>query len=287
MAFARAGVVPRAPAAAFFVLVLLWLATQPGRWVTMARHLAMFFAAALACHAELVRRRPPSAHLTSFYLWIAVGGAVGGVFNALLAPQLFTALVEYPAMLVLACWLAPRPLRGDEPRWNWRDMRIPIALAVAFVVLFLALPGGSAPWKSALGAGFCVCVIPWPRRFGLAVGALLLAQAAGREHTSETLYSARNYYGTVRVLRNPRNEVHWLVHGNVEHGAQRFAPEARIRRLPLLYFDLTGPIGQFLGTNLKAGNTSPIAVVGLGAGALASYGETGQEMVFSRSIRRS
>src|SRR5207244_1179063 len=65
---------------------------QPS-WVPL--HLLTFTAAALVCHGALAERRPEAERLTSFYLALAVGGALGGSFNALLAPFLFNRLSEY------------------------------------------------------------------------------------------------------------------------------------------------------------------------------------------------
>ena len=72
-------------------------------------HLAAFFLTALVCHRELARLRPASRHLTRFYLTLSAGGVLGGVFNTLLAPQLFPSFAEYPLVLVAACLLRPAP----------------------------------------------------------------------------------------------------------------------------------------------------------------------------------
>src|SRR5262249_44458640 len=71
-------------------------------------HVVTFFVTAMVCHGELARRRPDASHLTEFYLWIALGGALGGVFNVLVAPHIFNSVLEYPVMLVLAAALRPR-----------------------------------------------------------------------------------------------------------------------------------------------------------------------------------
>ncbi len=68
-------------------------------------HLAAFFFIALFCHARLAADRPSVAHLTEFYLWMSAGGVLGGIFNALLAPVIFSGLVEYPLVLILAAFL--------------------------------------------------------------------------------------------------------------------------------------------------------------------------------------
>src|SRR5262249_14385530 len=73
-------------------------------WIPL--HLLAFFAAALACHAALARRRPPARYLSSFYIIIALGGLLGGAFNAVLAPLLFHRIAEYPLAIVLGCLFA-------------------------------------------------------------------------------------------------------------------------------------------------------------------------------------
>ena len=85
---------------------------DPGVGVKLMLHIATFFAVALMCHYELAIDRPAPAHLTGYFLWISVGGVLGGVFNALVAPVVFNYAYEYPITLVLACLMVPR-LIGD------------------------------------------------------------------------------------------------------------------------------------------------------------------------------
>ena len=95
-------------AAALIPLVLLLIiqATRPVALV-YPLHLVTFFLAAMLCHGELHRSRPPAEDLTRFYVWIAAGGAIGGLFNALVAPLLFTRVLEYPLALLLLALTIP------------------------------------------------------------------------------------------------------------------------------------------------------------------------------------
>jgi hypothetical protein len=99
-------------------------ATRP---ITMliALHLITFFVLTMICHGQIARDRPHPRHLTEYYLWISVGGVLGGIFSALLAPILFSNVTEYPLMLVLACLLSSAPVlqkREDDalPTKAWR-----------------------------------------------------------------------------------------------------------------------------------------------------------------------
>ena len=96
------------------VLIVLWttiglLLGQPMEPLDcfIALHLLTLFVVAMVCHGELANDRPPSLQLTEFYLWISAGGVLGGMFNALLAPWLFTTVLEYPITLILACAMVP------------------------------------------------------------------------------------------------------------------------------------------------------------------------------------
>jgi len=110
-------------------------------------HLLMFFVTAMVCHGELAASRPASRYLTEFYLWMSLGGVLGGMFNALLAPLVFDNVYEYPLMIALACLLRPaavgwhghlarasRRKNGETPvpaiRARWLDWGLPLGVAV-------------------------------------------------------------------------------------------------------------------------------------------------------------
>jgi hypothetical protein len=76
-------------------------------WMRLVVHLLGFFVVAMVLHGEVARDRPPARHLTEFYLWVAVGGVLGGVFNAVIAPVAFPTVIEYPLAIVLACLFVP------------------------------------------------------------------------------------------------------------------------------------------------------------------------------------
>lgn len=93
-------------AAVMLALVYLSGATQPA-WFLIFFHLLFLFTAVLVCHGQLADERPDARHLSEFYLWLAIGGALGGLFNALVAPLAFRTVVEYPLVIVLASYLRP------------------------------------------------------------------------------------------------------------------------------------------------------------------------------------
>jgi hypothetical protein len=91
-----------------------------------------FFVTTLVCHGELAKDRPGTKHLTEFYLWMSVGGMIGGMFNALLAPILFVYVLEFGLALWAACLVRPQMWEG-----GWAD--------TAFAGLFASKQAGGTP----------------------------------------------------------------------------------------------------------------------------------------------
>jgi hypothetical protein len=83
-------------------------------WQMMLAHLTAFFICVMVCHGELAKDRPPARQLTEFYLWMSVGGVVGGIFNCLIAPLIFKHVIEYPVVLMLVLFLRPQ-----THFWSW------------------------------------------------------------------------------------------------------------------------------------------------------------------------
>jgi SAM-dependent methyltransferase len=91
-------------------------------------HVLALLGAGLLAHGRLALRRPEPAGLTSFYLHLSLGGALGGTVNALLAPALLDRPLEYPFALALLC-LLPAAGRGRGPWFVWGAMAALMAAA--------------------------------------------------------------------------------------------------------------------------------------------------------------
>jgi spermidine synthase len=263
------------------VLFIVLRVTEPVLLVLVANLLALFVSA-LVCHGRLAEDRPPSAQLTEFYLWIALGGALGGVFNAVVAPLLFDTVVEYPLAIVLACGLRrPRPARSeDEDRRRRLDTLLPLGVGVFYVTtVALGRAVGLDPFVARVPAllvavVLCATFSARPVRFGLGVGAILVAAALPFWSANDTLYSERTFFGVLRVDRDEDHRLHRMVHGNTVHGAQSTEPGRRLE--PLSYYTALGPVFDLPGT----ASTPEVAVIGLGTGSLACHGRLTQHWTF-------
>jgi hypothetical protein len=227
-----------------------WLGVDWDYGVSALRglHYAAMFLICLACHGELYRRRPADTRrLTEFYLFMSFGGACGGLFVALVATHLFDDYHEWPMMLVAALTLACAVLAREV-----RD---------AFGERAPAMLGGLA----ALCLGGLVLFWEDP---------LHLRGAPGRDHERILLDQSRNFYGTVSVAerRHPDDPVrdHRVFYsGQITHGIQYLDPARR--RLPVTYYGEDSGIGQTLHWVMARQPSARVALVGLGAGTLATY----------------
>ncbi|MEO1009059.1 MAG: fused MFS/spermidine synthase [Planctomycetota bacterium] len=284
---------------AALAVAMLLRAREPLAAVVVA-HLAGFGLCAMLCHARLAALRPPASGLTAFYLLVATGGAMGGVFNALVAPRLFDGVLEYPLMIGAA--MLALPIVGVvSRRLLVRDAVVGVVVAGGFLVLLLALllAGGSplaassALWERAVVVGLPVIGLyllhQRPAAFGVSVaGVLVVAQLW--PGSREVLHAERTFFG-VHVVERRRVPLdgggvatfHELRHGSTTHGVQRV--DAGGVAEPLAYYHDRSPIAEVFALIDGQATADPhtpldrVALVGLGTGAVAAYGRRGMRIV--------
>lgn len=248
-------------------------------------HLAAFFMTALLCNQELVRLRPPPLQLTEFYLLISLGGALGGIFNALLAPVLFNDIIEYPLILVVACMLRPGPLPLPSRLWPaLGDVVLPALMLAALVFLdrhtdvnFADLSDSSSLIAVILATLAAFGFRRRPIRFALGIGALITAGFLVSD-SDDVLAHTRNFYGVLKVVADDTPPLHTLYNGTTLHGSQSQEPELRLQ--PLSYYHPEGPLGQLFARIGGSAQTSRVGVVGLGTGTIACYAKPGEHWSF-------
>ncbi len=251
-------------------------------------HLLTFAAIALVCHRQLASSRPQVESLTRFYFWISLGGMLGGVFTALVAPVVFRSVLEYPLGLVFACFLRPAQATGiASARSNWRG-RFPflvpaVTVALLTTVLLVAVQRFDPP----LGILLATLGLPamWSYRysrrpvvFACCLAAMLLAGEAVAVGRGRVLDSARTFFGIYQVSTDVTGRYNVLFHGTTLHGMQSRDPARRGE--PLTYYHRTGPFGQAFAALPIATRTTDVAAVGLGVGSLATYARPGQRWTF-------
>jgi hypothetical protein len=254
-------------------------------WATVAVHYGAFFVAAMLAHGRLADDRPPADQLTRYYLLVSVGGALGGLFNAIVAPLMFDQVLEYPLALVLALLIRPpvgRPV-ADPARARRARLLDLVAPFAMYLVTLLGLVtvarldigrlGSVALVVGVLVA--CFVFVRRPVRFALGVAAVLAVVLLAGD---QSLYADRTFFGVNRVIDDGEGR-HIYLSGQTVHGVQRAAPGGG--REPMSYYHPSGPAGQVF-TTLRDGpdGLTHVAVVGLGAGGLAAYADAGQRYDF-------
>jgi hypothetical protein len=199
------------------------------------------FVCCMVCHGELARLKPHPRYLTSYYLMIALGGAMGGAFVALAAPRLFRGYYELQVGLAACAVLILLVLREDRGS-ALRDVRHPYTLLAGLAVLGLLLYLGVQIRQSASGARVM----------------------------------ARNFYGGLRVDdvegMGESQEIRKLTHGTITHGEQFL--DAQRRRQPTTYYGPDSGVGLAIREGQERGSMR-VGVIGLGVGTLATYGRPG------------
>ncbi|MEI6779382.1 MAG: fused MFS/spermidine synthase [Verrucomicrobiota bacterium] len=293
---------------------LCWALFDASEW-SLAKQVAMYcgglFVCCMVCHGELYRLKPDPRHLTGYYLMIAAGGALGGLFVAIAAPLWFTDYYELHwglflcgLLFLFVCMTA----RAGSSTWNeWRWLAGTIALLVFggldWTLTWLvghakAIPrGGFIGIRVGMWMILVLMVVSWIvrkkfKRFQhwrvltciwlslgmIALGATLWTQAHG--FGSERVYRSRNFYGVLTVNEyekgDPLSHYFLLQHGRITHGLQFVDPNQAT--WPVSYYGPDSGIG--LGVAALPAGHRRIGVVGLGTGTMAAFGRAGDYLRF-------
>ncbi len=228
----------------------------PG-WIDAILPFTAFIVTALLCHCRLADTRPAASALTEFYLWLAFGGALGGVFNAFLAPLLFPYPVEFVIVLCGGIMFA----HNDKTTAYLYRFRILIAALVLLIVGARMLASTSF-WVTVTGfaALFGLLLLcKYPRQLGV-VGMIVALILPASFMARDRVTIVRNFFGVAMVIerRNAEGDI-WRIlgHGTTVQGMQRMTPSPNL--MTLMYYDAVKPL-------FAARQFAEIGVLGLGAG---------------------
>jgi hypothetical protein len=257
------------------------------------------FIACMICHGELHRAKPEPSFLTSFYLMLSLGGALGGLFVGFLAPHIFSVAWEYEIGLWLAALLMLVTVLQDEGSWiyskrsglAWVTLTgallpflvgaattrkvslssLPAIIAIVFAAILLARPPQVEENANRSRATVFFCGLAL-----LILGGVLIS--IGVSQVRSSVLVVRNFYGVLAVREqnagDPKAHSYELVHGRVAHGWQFSDPS--VQHIPTSYYGLTSGVGRAIlrlrGTPVTTDSQGlRIGVVGLGIGTLAAY----------------
>ncbi len=217
-------------------LVLIQLSTKmpanPRLIVDASASVLFMFFTCVLCHGEVARMKPPVSHLTQYYLMISAGGALGGLFVAMVCPAIFNDYFE-------------------------RSLAMTAGGSIAFVLYFATRTWNSQfyDWRFAGGFRLIAGLLP-----------VISIGAATQRKIPNTIESSRNFFGVLRVEGHDQQTV--MVHGQTIHGVQRSVPN---QHEPTTYYGRQSGVGKVLEIQGEAGPIK-VCGVGLGCGVLATYG---------------
>jgi hypothetical protein len=287
------------------VIALIALSFQTHDWfIISVTGVVVFFTTAMLAHRTLYEARPAPVYLTEFYLWMSFGGALGGMFTALVAPRLFSEVYEYPLLLALSMACRPGALSFlfERDRQKLKDELVILWLIAAVGVLIIWwLPTLAAHWRAVpvwvlrvgatpmvvmvLAAILLVNVLHAPRQLvaaGLMCLALVTLPSAVRQADSQI--TQRSFFGVYRVADTSEG-YRTLVHGTTLHGAQRTYDEEgkEVEDLvPTTYYYPGSPMGRTIAKRREVlgKEKGRYGIVGLGTGSSACHKQDGESWKF-------
>jgi spermidine synthase len=308
MAFARRLRLPTTIISSISTVVLLLLfpiaavavpVSANAVWKLMGCHIAILFFGALLCHSALADRRPSPKYLTEYYFVLALGGVLGGIFAAIVAPAVFSTTIEYPLLVAtLAFFREPRSAKPDG-RWfhyaavlgfaafvglclygiigwakiditqfsiAWEDLKTRDNMSIALAELALVL--GALMLRKHV------------RSFALAFASFVMIYAVvlpKQFESASRLFVARDFFGVKKVLYSLDENMRKLVHGDTMHGLESL--DVTLAGQPLSYYHPTGPIGDVMEL-ISHRTNQHVGVVGLGTGTMAAYGGRSRRITF-------
>ena len=251
-------------------------------WEEVGVLLLCFFSITLFAHRRLYAARPAGHGLTGFYLTMSVGGALGGLFNSLIAPVAFSGLHELLITTVLAVLLfIPFAASAGETLAKLaRGSATGLALAMPAILTGL-VAGDPGHWTAVLLILFigAILALAWLRRDPLGCfGAGVVVLVTGLMHVPDgSVWRDRSFFGTHVIVEDVGLRLYG--NGTTVHGAQRLADDDAERPEPLYYYHRNGPMAQVL-TSARGTAADTVGVLGLGVGSLACYKQPGQNWHF-------
>ncbi len=259
--------------AVVLVFVSITHANEPV-WLLALLHVLFLGAGSWIAHRRLAGDAPHPHHLPEFYAWVALGGVLGTLVSAVLAPALLRDLFEYPAAIALACGARELSgvVRADRP-WKTDLPHVAAVIALVLGAALLVPLLGVDPQLAALAtfgpaAVYAYRWMPLRRRYALCLLAIVLA-GAWTQDRGERRLTTRSFFGVLRVVDAP-GERH-LLHGTTLHGSQRLAE--REACVPMAYYVREGPLGWAFEAHRARGGAGRTVAIGLGTGAVACYAQ--------------
>jgi hypothetical protein len=266
---------------AIAVAVCLFMGVA-GTHLSMALAAALigcFFIVAIWAHRQLYESRPDARHLALFYVTMSLGGALGGLFNSIVAPIAFNELHEGAVTLGVALLLvfAPKIHVSRAAILRGAIVGLPLGMATVLVApMALQVPFGLYG-AMAVAVGIATLILRRPFAAWITSVAIIAVLPVAFSGASDVHFADRSFFGVHKVVN--QGDVRYYSNGTTIHGAQWIAELDAERPTPTSYYHRAGPMGQVMSSP-PGQRAKRIGIVGLGVGSLACYARPGQDWHF-------
>lgn len=266
------------------VTMLTIIGTTFDWWQMSLVAFSSFMVTTLVAHRALYEDRPAASHLTEFYLWMSFGGALGGIFAAIVSPQIFNATYEFPLLLTLGMLCRPGVFEksDDEEKRLLGIGALMAASALVFGFVIKYTQSDDQAWMVGVYtitvSIVFLLVYAKSAKLQLLIVAMLAAVVSFLPSSLNRGTPSRSFFGVIRVLESENGEARRFLHGTTNHGAQRLV-DGNGRRImppvPATYYHPASPMALAVGVardvSGKPSKDFRVGIIGLGIGSMACY----------------
>lgn len=237
-----------------------------------------FFLLSLVAHRQLYDRRPGGAHLTGFYMIMSIGGALGGLFNSIVAPVLFNDFYEAHISALLSIGVLFLLGNRTSARGLTVDTLSALLVLSPFALASMDLGFGPTTTVKFVTAMFVVAFVGAHfLRHTLVVMPVVTLTVVAVFMQGDGSFKDRSFFGGHRITTAENVRVYF--NGSTVHGAQLIEDYGAPRPRAQSYYHSATPMGQIFQSEFASASTD-IGIVGLGVGALACYAQDQQVWQF-------
>ncbi len=253
-------------------------------WQSSLAAFGSFIVTTLVAHRSLYEDRPAASHLTEFYLWMSLGGVIGGMFAAIVAPQVFNATYEFPLLLTLGMLCRPGAFGaiGETEQRYVTIAGLLAAVAIGIGLVMQHTAGDQEAWMFGvytLAVGFIFLLVYGAyAKLQVAIIAILSLVVVVLPSQLNRGEPSRSFFGVLRVLESENGSVRRFLHGTTSHGAQRLTDasgKALLPPIPATYYHPQSPMALAVGVAhaVRGASDRPFraGIIGLGVGSMACY----------------
>lgn len=243
-------------------------------FILMGINFTTFFVVSMLCHKELADSKPSVVHLTEFYLIMSLGGVLGGLTNAIIAPIFFIIPIEYGLALSAALFFR---FSNKDTSNDWKDLKQNLVILLVILVsgiacIYIRDNHNAQILCLALMIMSVLFIVNTRYIVAIALSAVILASPLSMNFsllfTPDLLHQERNFFGILKVI-NGKNE-RLLMHGTTNHGTQPFTDDKLILE-PVSYYSNKSPLRDVISLFENKADEQKFAVLGLGIGVTSCF----------------